>query len=1252
MAMAPYTGTGKSVLFGGYGPYGKLDDTWELEYSIDTGLFTWTMKSPALKPAARGHCAMAYDPISQKMVLYGEGIDTWLWDGINWTNAGASAGYLAGPAMVTDSGHGNIFMFGGNSGATYSSDIYEWTGTAWNKVSANTGPSGRSKAAMAYYPDIGQTVVFGGTNGSGPFADTWLWDGSNTWTPGPSTSGLGALYDASMAYDPGRKTLILSGGRRANGTLNAETWEFNGTAWGKIQYPAFNNGVSGGSAFLPDMLVKIGAFGGEDADGNFNNSVSLFIDQGGDGWVDWTPAVSDVPTPRKNHAMAGIMNAGGVALVGGTAPSGYVIDKDIAWMWSGGAWTPMSMPQTFTPRAQFGMALDSASSRVVLSGGKGTDGSLSDTWGWSGDNWVKWSGQAPTARYGHSLAFYGNTSGAEMILYGGFTTIYTSDTLGWQDGVGWQSKGVAGPPARDEYAMAYDAERGVLLLFGGYNNGLYYQDTWAWNGSSWTDKNPSTKPPARKGHMMVYDRYRKKIVMFGGYQIQSFPNYLNDTWEWNGTDWAGVTTVGNPGRRAYNSGAFEDARRRAVIFGGEEAGGNILGDTWEYHAFGGNCTGDGQCDTAHCVTGTCCEDASCNPGQCDITKICDPDTGHCKVTQYQPDTYDCSTGNLCSINDKCDGKGACVSGGTKPCSGDVCHDGYCDEADGNCKLKCITETDAQVCLRLQKDCGDMTAADCCGQQRSLNCGSCTNGYGCVSNVCTCESAKLCDVHCCGAATDVCFNNDCCTKETDQAFCTRLQKNCGDVTALDNCGIERTVTCGTCTNGYGCVANVCTCESAKLCDVHCCGSATDVCFNNDCCTKESNQAFCDSHQKNCGDLTATDNCGLERTANCGSCTNGYGCVANVCTCESAKLCDVHCCGSATDVCFNNDCCTKESNQAFCDSHQKNCDDFTANDNCDVERTTNCGTCTKGYGCVSNVCTCGSGKVCGGNCCGAPTDVCFLNDCCTKYDIAVVCAGKCGSVSDGCGGTYDCGGCSTCKNVCVSNVCDSTKHASTKCDGNDVYWYDSCDVKEDIKESCTAPDVCAAAECCTPETDQAFCARVGKQCGQFTGTDNCGGSRTANCGTCSTSNACDEASCGGDNMCQTAHRPDTAQCSTGDLCSVSDHCNGAGTCISGGPKVCTGDQCNDGYCDKADGVCKQKPNGTSTVCSTGNPCSVDDHCDGKGSCVSGGTKPSCLDGGTADSGLDAGKADAGTGDAGEPDGGEPAPGKGCSCSTVSL
>jgi poly(beta-D-mannuronate) lyase len=49
----------------------------------------------------------------------------------------------------------------------------------------------------------------------------------------------------------------------------------------------------------------------------------------------------------------------------------------------------------------------------------------------------------------------------------------------------------------------------------------------------------------------------------------------------------------------------------------------------------------------------------------------------------------------------------------------------------------------------------------------------------------------------------------CTPESNTTFCSRLGKNCGSVTAADNCGVSRTVDCGSCTAPATCSAsNVC------------------------------------------------------------------------------------------------------------------------------------------------------------------------------------------------------------------------------------------------------------------------------------------------------------------------------------------------------------------------------------------------------------------------------------------------------------
>lgn len=106
----------------------------------------------------------------------------------------------------------------------------------------------------------------------------------------------------------------------------------------------------------------------------------------------------------------------------------------------------------------------------------------------------------------------------------------------------------------------------------------------------------------------------------------------------------------------------------------------------------------------------------------------------------------------------------------------------------------------------------------------------------------------------------------CTPETDAAFCARLGKTCGSVTANDNCGTSRTVTsCGACTAPATCGG----------------GGTPNVCGS---CTAETDTAFCSRLGKNCGSVSGTDNCGTSRAvSSCGTCTAPATCSAsNVCT----------------------------------------------------------------------------------------------------------------------------------------------------------------------------------------------------------------------------------------------------------------------------------------------------------------------------------------------------------------------------------
>ena len=54
---------------------------------------------------------------------------------------------------------------------------------------------------------------------------------------------------------------------------------------------------------------------------------------------------------------------------------------------------------------------------------------------------------------------------------------------------------------------------------------------------------------------------------------------VNETWEWNGTDWFRPTLTTSPPARFYNGMVFDAARGVHVLFGGY--GSARLDDTWQ-----------------------------------------------------------------------------------------------------------------------------------------------------------------------------------------------------------------------------------------------------------------------------------------------------------------------------------------------------------------------------------------------------------------------------------------------------------------------------------------------------------------------------------------------------------------------------------------------------------------------------------------------------------------------------------------------
>ena len=134
--------------------------------------------------------------------------------------------------------------------------------------------------------------------------------------------------------------------------------------------------------------------------------------------------------------------------------------------------------------------------------------------------------------------------------------------------------------------MSYDEGRGAIVLFGGIGWNGFLTDTWEFDGSTWAPVTSTTVPPPRWGAAMAYDSARGVTVLFGGHRPGE-DNLLADTWEYDGVDWHLVTPTVSPPARYGHAMAYDRNRGVASCTGAETpaAPSTIPGNTMARHGY-------------------------------------------------------------------------------------------------------------------------------------------------------------------------------------------------------------------------------------------------------------------------------------------------------------------------------------------------------------------------------------------------------------------------------------------------------------------------------------------------------------------------------------------------------------------------------------------------------------------------------------------------------------------------------------------
>jgi hypothetical protein len=254
-------------------------------------------------------------------------------------------------------------------------------------------------------------------------------------------------------------------------------------------------------------------------------------------------------------------------------------------------WVQVTPTQAPSGRAFAAMSYDSLRGRTVLFGGGPNVGpNFSDTWEWDGTTWtLRTPAVSPPGLVGAAMVF--DTGLGRSVLFGGATGpgVFTSDTWEW-DGTVWTRMSLAMvPPARMWHAMVYDSARNRVVLFGGTGPSGLLGDTWQFDGTSWTQLETGISPSPRYGEGMAFDSIRNRIVLFGGHD--NMAGRLGDTWELDGATWAQLSSSPVPYLDFFHSMAFDVQEGKTVLFGGDHLSPFILGspftlgpinDTWEW----------------------------------------------------------------------------------------------------------------------------------------------------------------------------------------------------------------------------------------------------------------------------------------------------------------------------------------------------------------------------------------------------------------------------------------------------------------------------------------------------------------------------------------------------------------------------------------------------------------------------------------------------------------------------------------------
>ncbi len=269
-----------------------------------------------------------------------------------------------------------------------------------------------------------------------------------------------------------------------------------------------------------------------------------------------------------------------------------VASLETVWAWDGESWELLSddgPPATVVT----GFGWDPDRDVLVRYGGipLPEQDCITETWEWDMAEWRQVDAGPPEPCDHIELAW--DATGEQMLLVGGGRgPDLMAGTWAW-DGTAWSHLTDVGPAPRAHHGMVASPDGSAIVVYGGLDNSQLFDDRWAWNGLGWIDEGPTfdrLDPGPRSHHGLA--RGLDGLVLFGGATNSStFESLVNDTWiEAESTGWALAANGGpRPSPRGLPAFGYDPGRDTFVLYGGFDADGNPLSDTWELDRTGWRC---------------------------------------------------------------------------------------------------------------------------------------------------------------------------------------------------------------------------------------------------------------------------------------------------------------------------------------------------------------------------------------------------------------------------------------------------------------------------------------------------------------------------------------------------------------------------------------------------------------------------------------------------------------------------------------